>query len=575
MCSTVNNLKDKKRLTINHLFLSPLQEEFKAISQDLEITNPRQILFHYENQLNCIPCCKCGNPLQWHADERAYRKYCCKRCTARYSVADKKQNNLKLYGVEWHSQLPTWREKSIQTSIDRYGSEHYSKTDAFKQSTKITNLEKYGVEHVMHLSETKKKIQETCLDKYKVDNPAKDKGVQKKIQTTNLEKYNVACVFQNKDVKKQIENTNLKKYGVKNASQNKQIRQKIVSARQKNYYSESVLQLIKDKEWLSTENSSGKTVAEIAKQLDVSASNLGKIYHKHGLDIVRHQHSAEENVIYDQFCKDYEIVRNTRDVIPPKETDLFFKKHNLAVEINGIYFHSEKFSKQKNYHLDKTLEAEKRNIALIHFWDFEVNNKLSIVTSIINNKLGSIQHKLDARKTSIVGIDKKHKKQFLDTNHLQGNCSSSIDLGLCYQGELVAVACFSRNRFSKKADYELVRLCSKINYNIRGAAGKLLKHFVTKHMAAGEKLVSYADRRYSEGMVYKKLGFDFDSNSPPGFFYVDRQGNYAGSRHKWQKHLLEQKLPNFNPQLSAELNMKNNSFYRVWDCGQSVYIFTK
>jgi len=570
---TIEQLTSIERLTFKKLLDSPLGEKFESISQKINSQNPRQLLYHFDIQSTEIPVCKCGTVLSWHADKREYRKYCSKKCTAHYSVKEKKQNNLKNLGVEWHTQTKEWQEKTKQTSLERYGAEHYSKTTAYKSAVKNTSREKYGVDHIMQLGIVKEKTKQAWQEKYGFDNPAKVESVKSKIESTNLKRYGESCVLKNSKIQDKIKTTNKKKYGVENPAQNSEIRKQISQTRRKNYYPENVLSRLENHKWLVEQNSQGKSVGEIAQDLEVSPSNLAKLFHKHDLEIQRHQHSFEENILFNLFSADYNIVRNSRSIINPQEIDLYFEEFLLGIEVNGIYFHSEKFNKTQTYHLDKTIKATEAGINLLHFWDFEVRQKTSIVANIIKSKLHTLENSIHGRKTQVVSIDKHAKKQFLNQNHLQGNCSSSVDLGLIYNNKIVAVACFSHNRFSKNTEYELIRLCSLENHSVKGGASKLVKHFARQYMKPGEKLVSYADRRYSQGKVYESAGFEFKHHSPPGFFYVDKQGNYAGSRHAWQKHLLENKLENFDKDLSAEINMQINGYHKVWDCGQSVYIF--
>ena len=575
MTSIINFLKSQKRLTMKKILSSELKHEFEIISNNIKSLNPHEIIYHYVNRLSAHPTCKCGNNLAWNNDLKSYRKYCSRKCTALFSVEDKKEKNLKNIGVEWHSQTRDWHDKVKNTSEKLYGKEHFSKTDSFKDSVKRSVKTKYNVDHVMHLSATKEKIKSTNQKRYGVDNPAQNKEIQEKIKSTNQKRYGEFFVLKNKEIQEKIKSTNQKRYGVDNPAQNKEVRERIVNTRQKNYYPVETLTHLKDANWLQNQNVNGKSIGEIAKELSVSPSNLGKIYHKLDLNIVRHQHSSEENIVYNHFCKDYNISRNCRDAIPPKEIDIFFNEYNLGVEINGIYFHSEKFNKAHNYHINKTLTARKSNINLLHFWDFEVNNKPNLVVNTINSHLGILSNKVDARKTNIKLISKKEKKYFLDCNHLQGNIGSTVDLGLIHCDKIVAVATFSKNRFSKKADYELLRLCSLLNTSVRGGASKLINYFIKNYMKKDEKLISYADRRYSNGNVYKAIGFDFVNYSPPGFFYINKNGTYAGTRYQWQKHLLKDKLENFDVNLSAHQNMKNHDYEKVWDCGQAVYVAQK
>jgi len=78
---------------------------------------------------------------------------------------------------------------------------------------------------------------------------------------------------------------------------------------------------------------------------------------------------------------------------------------------------------------------------------------------------------------------------------------------------------FGKCRFDKKHEWEMLRFCCKLGWHIPGAAGKLLKHFERTYRP--KSLVSYADRRWSTGNLYKALGFSFVRNSPPNYWYVN------------------------------------------------------
>jgi len=65
---------------------------------------------------------------------------------------------------------------------------------------------------------------------------------------------------------------------------------------------------------------------------------------------------------------EYEI--NDRKILKGKEIDIYIPEYNLAIEFNGLYWHSEIY-KDKNYHLNKTEECLKNNIQLIHIFEDE------------------------------------------------------------------------------------------------------------------------------------------------------------------------------------------------------------
>lgn len=83
-------------------------------------------------------------------------------------------------------------------------------------------------------------------------------------------------------------------------------------------------------------------------------------------------------------------------------------------------------------------------------------------------------------------------------------------------------------------------------------------------------ILSYADRRYSNGNVYKKLGFELIGATKPNYFYVKNKNLF--SRQKFQKHKLEKKLKDFNWGLSESQNMFNNGYRRLWDAGHWKFV---
>ena len=82
-------------------------------------------------------------------------------------------------------------------------------------------------------------------------------------------------------------------------------------------------------------------------------------------------------------------------------------------------------------------------------------------------------------------------------------------------------------------------------------------------------LVSYADRRWSAGGLYKSLGFEFVGNSPPNYFYTD--GDMRMNRMGFQKHKLGGILSDFDPSKSEKENMFANGYRIIYDCGNMVF----
>ena len=241
---------------------------------------------------------------------------------------------------------------------------------------------------------------------------------------------------------------------------------------------------------------------------------------------------------------------------------------NLAIEFNGNYWHSELQGKDKNYHLNKTKKCEDQNIQLLHIFEDEWIEKSTIWKSIINSKLNK-SNKIYARKCRIEEVIPKDKNKFLNYNHLQGRDRSNVNLGLYYEDELVSIMTFCKSRFNKQYEWELSRFASKLNTTVVGGASKLLSAF--KKTYNPNSIITYANRRYSNGNLYKQLGFTFSHYSNPNYFY--RKNTITRySRHQFQKHKLKDKLDIFDSKLSEWENMKLNGYDRIWDCGNGVWI---
>jgi hypothetical protein len=112
-----------------------------------------------------------------------------------------------------------------------------------------------------------------------------------------------------------------------------------------------------------------------------------------------------------------------------------------------------------------------------------------------------------------------------------------------------------------------------INTTVIGGLSKLLSYFKKEYNP--ESIITYADRRYGEGLSYSQCGFSFLRKSSPSYFYINRTYTTRYSRQSYQKHLLQDKLEIFDPVLTEWQNMQLNGYDRIWDCGVNVYVWDK
>ena len=276
--------------------------------------------------------------------------------------------------------------------------------------------------------------------------------------------------------------------------------------------------------------------------------------------------SNEENELFEYIKAIYdgEIQQSNRSVLNGKELDIYIPEKNLAIEYNGLYSHcyrpweeKESLIKDSKYHLHKTLECEKQSIQLLQFYSDEWNYKSNIVKNIIRSKLG-LNDKIYARKCSIIEVPTHIKNEFLNEYHIQGEDKSSIKLGLEYEGEIVCIMTFAKSRFNKSYDWELTRFCVKGGLTVIGGFSKLLKRFTDFY---GNSIVSYADRRYSNGNVYNTNRFELIGVNKPSYYYVDKNFLRRVNRMKFQKkHIGAYDCTEYE-------KAREMGYEKIWDCG--------
>lgn len=248
-----------------------------------------------------------------------------------------------------------------------------------------------------------------------------------------------------------------------------------------------------------------------------------------------------------------------------KEIDIVSHENKIGIEVNGLYWHRSDV-KGKNFHKNKTNKMLEHGYRLIHIFEDDWLFKKEICKSIILNAFSKTPRKIYARKCEIKIISNKDANKFLTENHIQGSCVSKVRYGLFFENELVSVMTFGSNRknlgnTAKPNEYELLRFCNKIYTNVVGGASRLFKFFVRQYDP--QKITSYCNRSIGTGNLYKKLGFCFLYNTPPNYFYFNR--NKRLSRFKFRKDVLIKQ--GYDKTKTEACIMEELGYHRIHDCG--------
>jgi G:T-mismatch repair DNA endonuclease (very short patch repair protein) len=590
------------------------EDNFNSIknSMDETLTSPVSLMVYcFLNDITQHPKCVCGKNNKFDPNQKKFSKYCCKKCSmenAKDAYEIRKNNNLKKYGVENVFQLKETKDKIKSTSLEKYGQESYTKTEEYRNS----------------------KIQQnssTCLNKFK--NIHGDRyDYSKFVYSGKLERSVVIC-SEHGDFEINYAN-HMRGYGCPKCSKNKNN----FIGRTKEQFLQEVEELygglydlskfdfvdsntkgivicpkhgefLKTPKKLITRNQgcptcSGKkklTLEDIREKLkyDYIIPDQEYINNKTKLEVICPDHGAWNicagNLINsEQRCpacagnlskieeelREYistlgvDFIKNDKTILDKLELDILIPSHNLAIELNGLYHHSDAKNKTDKYHLGKTEGCEKNNLQLLHIFEDEWRNKREIWESIIRHKLGLTVDKIFARKCVIKSVNKHDKDTFLFSTHLQGSCLSSVNLGLYHNNVLVALLSMGKSRFDKSYEWEILRYSCLLNTSVIGGFQKLIKHFTKTNQP--KNILTYADVRYSIGNVYEVAGFKPHGKTIPNFFYFKRGEGVRYSRMKFQKHKLKDVLKDFDEELTESDNMKLNGYCKIWDCGS--YKFT-
>lgn len=267
------------------------------------------------------------------------------------------------------------------------------------------------------------------------------------------------------------------------------------------------------------------------------------------------------------FVKDLDssALGSYRKLAGVSEVDIFVPSSNIAVEFNGLYWHSEA-KKSKDYHYKKWLACKEQGVQLLQIWEDEWRDRSAVIESLLAHKLGkSTEQRVYARNTLIKEVLTQDATTFLEQNHIQGSVGGSIRVGLFHNEELVALGLFRR-----RSDHavELVRYATSCH--VVGGQGKILKH-LKKTYPQYKKVVTFADHCVSDGGLYEKLGFVNDGLVPPDYKYLvngrlEHKFNYRIKRFKDDPAL------HYEEGLSERQLAKLNGLLRVYDAGKTRYV---
>lgn len=278
--------------------------------------------------------------------------------------------------------------------------------------------------------------------------------------------------------------------------------------------------------------------------------------------------SSGHNDLISLLPKNIKIESNARNVIPPYEIDVWLPEYGLGIEYHGYYWHGvnkrtfPNRARLRTRHWVKANQAFQNNIKLFQIYDFEFERNPKLIMSMILHKMGH-STRISARKCSVVF---ECPSQFYRLNHIQGHREAKHHVALVSDGEIVASMSFVSHA---AYDFEIIRYCNKVGYGVMGGFSKCLAAFCRRFKP--KSIVSFSDRRFSNGDVYYKNGFVKAGTSKPNYKYC--KGKLVLSRNKCQKSKLASLLGDaYDQQMSESENMISNGFTQLFDAGNDKWV---
>lgn len=280
--------------------------------------------------------------------------------------------------------------------------------------------------------------------------------------------------------------------------------------------------------------------------------------------------SAEKEITEIIKSYGYEVLNRDKKKLNGTELDIFIPDINVAFEYNGLYYHTEKMGKDKNYHLNKQNLARENNIKLIHIFEDEWLLKKEICISKIIHIIGKNNNpKIYGRRTEIKNVNINECIDFLNKNHIQGYSNKcKYNVGAYYNNELVGIMSF----YKEKNYWVLNRFATNINYHCVGIPSKIISHFI-KQYANDIDIITFGDRNWitdSNNNIYTKLGFNLDSVLKPDYKYVNFKLSRNRRLHKFnfRKSILLKKYSDIlNNNMTENEMTKIIGCDKIWDCG--------
>jgi hypothetical protein len=201
---------------------------------------------------------------------------------------------------------------------------------------------------------------------------------------------------------------------------------------------------------------------------------------------------------------------------------------SILIECQGNYWHSLPRAIRNDRAKFTYINRYFPEYEILYLWEHEFSTKDRVLDRLkLKLGLGIETVTFSFDELSLATVPRDTANDFLSKYHYLTKSRGGNDYGLWHKDKLIAVCRFSplpRQNLAhqfKDGSVELSRLCVHPNYHKKN----LLSWWLAKLVKQFTAIVSYADTTVGHtGAVYKAANFRLHHETPPDYWYVDKDG---------------------------------------------------
>ena len=494
----------------------------------------------HKNDLLCPVCKKNYRKFFF----KSYRGWCSSNCMVNDPNIHMKMKQTRLHNHHGKYVDDEILSKKQQTCLDKYGVTSFSKTQDFLDKGRKTRKERYGDENFNN-SEQMLKTKEQRYGSKNYNN-------RKKAEQTFFDRYGVYAPSQIPAVRMQQKKTCLEQCGSETY---------LTVGICAEYSSKSSYEKMMNNEYdepaFSYDEYKNRTSQLLKFKCRKCNSEFYSVHHDGIHNRCSKCYPPTRSKAQTEICNyilefTKNVITNSRSIIFPYEIDIYIPDYKLAIEFDGLFWHSTQHGIDQKYHIRKTILCEQQGIQLIHIFENEWMTKKDNIKSYIKSLLTTpiiLSHNYE-----IKFIDEKFAESFQKKYSLV-NCFTNYNsiqrhIGLFIDKNLIQMLSFSKksNSFWKITDFIF-------KYHISNSLQLMLLYF--KNNCQPNMIQWIIDRRWNNGSFCYDCGFNLIEEINPQLWY------WTIKNHKpimiSNNEILQKNIVNLN------------KFNCIYDCGSLVF----